>query len=852
MNVDPIRERRRFWARRAHELGWKLTPLNGKLPTTLGWTEAPPPTLEQHESWALSGNLGLRTGDADLASGVFVIDFDFPKLVLKIDVGEPDAQANYDAALALYASLPRTITVITGSGGEHKYFAMPAEPLGNSVAKLAPGVDTRGRGGQVVYPGSLHPETDREYEWAPGFSPDDVPLEALPPEILERLAPKQRAVAPPPARPLPAGDLTPYGKAALDKICAAIAGAPSGARNATLNSEAFGAFQLLAGGVDIRSATLVEQALFQAASACGLVADDGEAAVWSTIRSARRGGEASPREAPPRPEYDPRRGLRAVPSNQGGATHEVAEQNGAASTVHEAPGRPAGDAAPSDPPVQVAVLVPGSHKDRDEHISEIGNDDFVEAALLSVPEGTIYRRGDLPGEIVGEPGGMIFRTLTNERMRIILDQHLRLSQWTKRKIDPAPWLKYVTTSMDLSRLVLEAAVTHPSVRPLRHLVSYPVFLADLALAAPGWNDLGGVYYDCPPAFLSIELPDHPRARAILDDLVVDFPWKPDDPTTKQSASRENYFGLLLTPMLRAAIHGNVPMHMILSTTPGTGKTLLAETILGGVYLGKPTPARHLGSNEEERQKSIVALLRQGETIVHLDNLRDYLDSATISSLLTSTEFAARRLGVNESFPMPNDTILVTTGNNVKATQEIVRRSVPIWIIPTTDTPEARTDFRHPDLSAYVAEQRRDVLAALVSMVVRWRDGERPKGLVPKGSFDRWAEIVGGVLLFSGFAGWRSNERAWQRAADTAGEDLRTLADLWWGKHEGEKISTSQIFDLVEEAGVFPHVMKANERAGRVLSLSRSVLAKNVDAPIGRWFLRRIGGGSSSRYYLDGE
>ncbi|GAB2959428.1 hypothetical protein GCM10027184_03080 [Saccharothrix stipae] len=41
------------------------------------------------------------------------------------------------------------------SGGEHRYFRAPDVPLGNSVGKIAPHVDTRGVGGYVVAAGSL-------------------------------------------------------------------------------------------------------------------------------------------------------------------------------------------------------------------------------------------------------------------------------------------------------------------------------------------------------------------------------------------------------------------------------------------------------------------------------------------------------------------------------------------------------------------------------------------------------------------------------------------------------------------------------------------------------------------------
>ena len=825
------------WARKAHDRGWMLTPCNGKIPCLSGWTEAPRPTLDQTLAWARRGNVGLRTGPS---SGLLVLDFDIPKLTRMLDLASTPselalAESNLAACRAFRETMPTTCTVVTGSGGEHLYFDIADHDLGNTVAKLAPGVDTRGRGGQVVFVGSLHPETEQPYQWAPGLSPDDVDLWPIPPEVLQALLP--RAAAPEPHRPAvnPEG-CTRYGEAALTRICVTIATAPAGTRNSTLNAEAFGAWQLFAGGVEITSASLVENALFAAATSCGLVADEGEASVWATIRSARSGGEGSPRVAPPKPG---RRGLRAVPAHQA-STHPGA--------APEAPGEAEAAAEPERP----EVLVPGLHPQPDGEALEVGNDHFANAVLAMLPPGALYRRGGAPGQILGPPGEMRFQEASNERFRLLIDSHLRLLKWIHRKTDAVAWLRFEPTSFDVSRVVMEAAITNESVRSLRHIVSYPVFLKDLTVAKAGWNEADGVYYDCPSELEGVEndLPDLARTRAILDDLVIDFPWRFDGPENRDSASRQNFIGLMLTPLLRPALNGNIPMHMILSTIPRSGKSLLAEQVLGGTYLGKPSPARQLGSSEEEREKRIVSMLLEGVTIVHLDNIRESLDSAHIASLLTSTEFSARRLGVNDTTPLPNNLILVASGNNIRASEEIAKRSVPVWLTPNRDDPENRTDFRHPDLPYYVAEQRRDILSALISMVVRWRDGEKVMGPWPKGGFERWAEIVGGVLMANGLGLWRSNERAWQRAADTTGEDLRALCEAWHAKHTLDRIRTGDVLDMVEELGVFPWVMKSKERSGRLVSLARSVLSRHVDCPVSNWYIRRSGSGSTGLYFLE--
>lgn len=83
-------------------------------------------------------------------------------------------------------NLPPTVMVLTGGGGRHFYFRASAE-VANSVGSLAPGVDVRGDGGQVVAAGSIHPETRREYTYAPGRAPWEIEIAELPAAVLAKL-----------------------------------------------------------------------------------------------------------------------------------------------------------------------------------------------------------------------------------------------------------------------------------------------------------------------------------------------------------------------------------------------------------------------------------------------------------------------------------------------------------------------------------------------------------------------------------------------------------------------------------------------------------------------------------------
>ena len=127
--------------------GYTLIPLNGKTPAIKGWTSTKYGQYGERE--LAVGNYGVALGPTDL-----VLDFD-PRNYAKDD--KPLAR------LTAAVGLPPTLTVRTGGGGAHFYFKKPADFAVTGKLKGYAGVDIRTAGGQVVGPGSVHPETGKEY-----------------------------------------------------------------------------------------------------------------------------------------------------------------------------------------------------------------------------------------------------------------------------------------------------------------------------------------------------------------------------------------------------------------------------------------------------------------------------------------------------------------------------------------------------------------------------------------------------------------------------------------------------------------------------------------------------------------
>jgi len=583
----------------------------------------------------------------------------------------------------------------------------------------------------------------------------------------------------------PASNGAGYAETALSRELDRVRSATEGTRNDSLNRAAFSLGQLVAGGA--LSGTRVQAELEAAASAIGLLDPE----IAATIRSGMSAGANSPRRAP------------------------------VVATQHES--------TPTHVPRESPdVLVPGSHVVPGGEYIEQGNGAFSEQVLSRIDPDLLYRRAARLGEIYDGQ----FCEVSANRLRTIIDDSVRLT--AGKDTEDGPVVVFRACSHDMASVVLDYGTVRGVVRNLRHIASHPVCVGrDFDVAAPGWNAEHGVYLvtDRVPRPLPLD-----ESRAVLEDLVADFPFA-------GHADRANFFGLMLTPILRPAIDEPVPMHMIGSPIERSGKTKLAEIVLGIAIAGRKLGAMQLGEREEEREKKILSVLLRGQDMLHLDNLRDFIDSPALASLLTSSEYQGRILGQSVAPIIPNGLTVVGSGNNVHATGEIAKRIVPILLMPDTESPETRTDFRHPDLVAYVTAERDRVQAALLGLVAAWRDSGRPLHRAAFGGFERWTAVVGGIMGVAGYPEWLTNMAAWRGAADDSGQEHRDLVAAWHAKWGSEWTAAGDVYALAVEMDLYGWLDQAKTDRARRTTFGMRVLNRLANRVFGNVRVETTGVGS---------
>ncbi len=188
------------FARRYLAAGWRLIPNHniylgrctcrlkaacahsGKHPRIAGWSDGTDGQasndLQVVAGWIGQWpwlNLGLATGQ-----GILALDID----------PAHGGLAWLDGQQAL---LPPTTQQITGSGGIHLLYRVPAiyyiKTTGPASHPIADGVDTRGDGGQIIVAPSRN--LRGPYQWVPDGAPWDRPPTDAPSALLELLVEKQ-------------------------------------------------------------------------------------------------------------------------------------------------------------------------------------------------------------------------------------------------------------------------------------------------------------------------------------------------------------------------------------------------------------------------------------------------------------------------------------------------------------------------------------------------------------------------------------------------------------------------------------------------------------------------------------
>ncbi len=365
--------------------------------------------------------------------------------------------------------------------------------------------------------------------------------------------------------------------------------------------------------------------------------------------------------------------------------------------------------------------------------------------------------------------------------------YIRTTEKGETKVIPPDWLvKDVGQLPHWPFPSLEAVVEAPIMRP-----------AGTIFDTRGYDPKTRLYYR-PGEGLDVgAIPGTPTAAdtkaaiSLLDEAVGEFPYEDE-------ASAANTLALMLTPLVRQAVNGPVPLALIDKPQAGTGGSLLAETI---AIISSGRTAEMLGAprDEEEWRKQITAKLAAGTTMITVDNVEGALYAPSLARALTARTWTDRVLGRSETVTVSQRATWIATGNNIQLRGDLPRRCYWIRLDARESRPWQRENFKHPDLLSWVTKNRGRLVHALLTLARAWFAADKPKApdLPRLGSFEVWAETVGGMVAFAGIPGFLGNLAALYDQADAGGAEWETFLQAWWEELDASKpITVAEITKVI--------------------------------------------------------
>jgi hypothetical protein len=237
-----------------------------------------------------------------------------------------------------------------------------------------------------------------------------------------------------------------------------------------------------------------------------------------------------------------------------------------------------------------------------------------------------------------------------------------------------------------------------------------------------------------------------------------------------------------------------PLFGFSAPTPRTGKSLLAES-LAIVATGRPAPAMAVSGEREEMRKAVLASLREGHSVINLDNVEHPLASPDLARAITQTEYADRLLGESRILRFSTNLLWTVTGNNLAFRGDLAVRALISRLDAGLERPEERK-FKIADLKTYVVEHRGDLVTAALTILRAYVVAGRPhQALMPWGGFDEWSAAIRAPLVWLGAAD-PCGARQHVIEDDPDREQAAALLSAWYSAVGDKPIRTAELLERV--------------------------------------------------------
>jgi hypothetical protein len=479
------------------------------------------------------------------------------------------------------------------------------------------------------------------------------------------------------------------------------------------------------------------------------------------------------------------------------------------------------------PPIQVvAGEIARAVDETEEALAAMNVPVLVRAGLLCQP--IVEKRPAAKyGETqVNETEVTLLTAMNPHSMSYVLNKHnITFQRWNVRSNE---WRNIDPPNEVVQKLLAKA--TWPRLPHVVGVVTVPTLRPDgTVLSEPGYDPVTKLWYA--PAG-DLRLPPIPNTREaakaalkLFHDLLSGFPFL-------TPLDRSVAIAALMTPVLRGACDVT-PLLLILATTPGSGKSYLAD-VASTIVRAQKCPVITAGHGEET-EKRLGALILEGVQIISLDNCTDDLGGPMLCQMVERPLIRTRILGKSVTPECEWRGTLFANGNNIGVIGDMTRRCIQCNLDAKMERPELR-EFSFDPIERVMANRATYVAAALTIALAYRASGERA-ACSPIASYGQWSRVVREPLIWLGEADpVRSMEQA--RDMDPEQAAARALVDHWEASLGlDEQYTAREIVERVTSDGAVP----TTRPEFRELLLSQCNTGGQVDTrKLGQW-LKRISG-----------
>lgn len=297
-------------------------------------------------------------------------------------------------------------------------------------------------------------------------------------------------------------------------------------------------------------------------------------------------------------------------------------------------------------------------------------------------------------------------------------------------------------------------------------------------ATEGYDAATHTFLELSPVLRGIEIPETPARdqvlwakKMILKELLGDFP-------LHTNADKANALATILTPFVRDLVPVS-PLAVIDAKEAGSGKNLLAD-IISILFTGNPIQTLPYTIDDSEQRKVITSAFRDGHSVLLFDEAHQ-IEGANFARALTSHTYQDRILGSSVIAEFPNNRTWISLGNQVQIKGDMARRVYRVRLEYEGSRPESRPAeaFRHADLRQWAMDNRAKLVKACLILVRAWYALGKPRAELPfrMGSFEKWQEILAGILYVAGVEDFLANVPQWRSESDF--ERQHTVGHLEW-------------------------------------------------------------------------